>query len=435
MKKSMNQMVGLLALMLISINVYAADSYKMIVCGTLLDVESKEVLKNQNILVRNDVIEAMGTRVSTPAGTEILDLSDSVCMPGLMDMHVHIMINSTKSDTDIQSLRDSVADKTLFGLRNLQTLLNLGFTTIRIPGDGDKSYATLALRNAINRGEFKGPRMLVAPHAYSPTGGHGDWTNSFAYDSNVPLAINIVDGKDQIRRKLRESFKYGSDWVKIMATGGVMSQNDDPEVTAYSEEEFRVFAEETHRHKKKITAHAHGDAGARAAIEAGFDSIEHITLMQRETAKLMAEKGTVYVPTRYVLEWILAMGETGGITANNLAKANFVADRHLESIKMAYEEGVKMVLGSDPIYPMNEAIREFNSMANVLGDNWYVLQMGTINSAELLGLENEIGSLKVGKQADIVATPNNPIDDMENIEAVNFVMQGGSVIRKAETKK
>jgi len=405
------------------------DRYQDIHCGKLLDVEKKQTLSSQHILVKNDVIVELGASVSAPADAEKIDLSNQVCMPGLMDMHVHILYDTSKHTIDYSALVNSSADVTLFGLRNLQSLLNQGFTTIRIPGDGDKTYATIALKNAINRGEFDGPRMLVAPHLLSPTGGHGD-LNSYAADSHLPVTVNIVDGVDDIRRTLRMEFKYGADWIKIMASGGVMSQHDDPNVSAYSEEELAVFVEEAHRHNKKITVHAHGDAGMYAAVKAGVDSVEHGTMMSKRTAKLMAKKGTYLVPTVYVLDWILEMGKKGAITANNLAKAQLVARMHSNSVKMAYKYGVKMALGSDPIFPMDQAIREFDAMAKRIPDNWYVLQMGTINSAEMLGLEKDIGSLAVGKQADIIAAPESPIDEMSNIEQVNFVMKGGKVIRQ-----
>jgi imidazolonepropionase-like amidohydrolase len=228
---------------------------------------------------------------------------------------------------------------------------------------------------------------------------------------------------------VRREIKYGADWIKVMASGGVMSQHDDPEVAAYTDEEFAAMADETHRHKKKITAHAHGDAGIRAAVAAGFDSIEHATMMEEETARLMAEKGTYYVPTLYVVDWILERGATGGISANNLAKAELVADKHARSVQMAGKHGVHLIVGSDPIFPMAEAIREFTSLARRVNDTWLVLRAGTINPATMLDLEDEIGSLEPGKQADIVATPKSPIESMQNIEHVSFVMKGGVIVR------
>ncbi len=404
-----------------------ASDYTHIRCGQLLDVESKKVLQNQDILIKGDVIEAIGPKLTAPAQAASIDLSNQVCMPGLMDMHVHIMFDSSKPA--IRHFTETASELTLFGLRNLWSLLDQGFTTIRIPGDGGGDYSTIALRDAINRGEFRGPRMLVAPTLHGPTGGHSDH-NSIASDIHMPVRRQIVNGADEARKAVRTEIKYGADWIKVHSTGGVMSMYDDPTVASYTQEEYEAFASEAHRHKKKITAHAHADAGAVGAINAGFDSIEHGTLLQPSTLKLMAKKGVVLVPTRYVLDWILERGQQGSITSNNFGKAQLVADAHIEAIKNAYKYKVKMALGSDPIFPMHLAIREFDAMNKILDDEWYVLRMGTINSAELLGLEDQIGSLKVGKQADIVATPKSPIDDMKNIEQVSFVMKGGDIVRQ-----
>ncbi|QIB66986.1 metal-dependent hydrolase family protein [Kineobactrum salinum] len=406
-----------------------ATTYQEIRCGTLLDVEQEKTLTDQRILVRDDVIAEIGKSVSSPEGTAVIDLSDRVCMPGLMDMHTHLFIDTTGVTLDQSAPTRSSAFNTIKGLQNLKVLLDSGFTTVRVPGDFDYYYAGIELRDAIARGELRGPRMLVAPHAISPLGGHGD-LNTYAPDLPHPvMGPMIADGEEAIRRAVRKEIKHGADWIKVMATGGVMSQRDDPEVSAYTKDEFRAFAEEAHRHNRKITAHAHGDAGIRAAVEAGFDSIEHATLAEPETARLMAKKGTYYVPTLYVVDWILEQGQSGGISADNLKKARLVARKHAGSVKLAYDAGVKMVVGSDPIFPMEQAVREFNAMAKRIPDNWYVLKAGTISAAEMLGLQESIGSLTEGKQADIVAAPENPIDDMSHIESVNFVMKGGVVIR------
>jgi imidazolonepropionase-like amidohydrolase len=239
----------------------------------------------------------------------------------------------------------------------------------------------------------------------------------------------IVDGPDNLRRAVRQEIKYGADWIKVMASGGVMSQHDDPEVAGYSDAELEALADEAHRHKKRITAHAHGDAGAYAAVKAGFDSIEHATMMTERTVKLMAKQGTYYVPTFRVLDWVLELGDQGGITADNLRKAKLVAEQHDKSAQMAYKHGVPMVIGSDCIFPMEEAILEFSAFAKRIPDNWYVLRAGTINAAAMLGLENEIGSLEAGKKADLVAAPANPIEDMAAVEQVDFVMKSGRIVR------
>lgn len=398
-------------------------------CGHVLDVEAQTILSDQRILVEDGRIIAMGKEVPAPPDADVIDLSDRYCAPGLMDMHVHLFIDLTGSTLDQAAPAQSSAFNALMGLRNAQTLLRLGFTTIRVPGDMDYHYAGIEVRNAINRGEFQGPRMLVAPHAISPLGGHGDF-NSYAPDLPVKvLGPFIADGVDAVRRAVRQEIKYGADWIKVMASGGVMSQHDDPAVAAYTQDEFDAFADEAHRHRKKITAHAHGDAGIRMAVMAGFDSIEHGTMMSQQTAELMAENGTFYVPTLYVVDWILETGRQGGISANNLEKAQRVSAMHSRSVGLAYKAGVKLVVGSDPIYPMEQAIREFAALAERVPDNWAVLQAGTINPAQMLGMGEEIGRLAVGMRADIVAMPDNPIDDITHIEAVDFVMKGGTVIR------
>ncbi len=431
--RRLDPLVGWLALGAAGLFVASAGHAATVIqCGQLLDVIEKQTLTDQQILVEDDMITAIAPRVDAPDDARVIDLGDHTCMPGLMDMHIHLFIDATGRTLDESAPTQSSAYNALMGLRNAQTLLELGFTTIRVPGDMDYHYAGIELRDAIARGWHTGPRMLVAPHAITPLGGHGDF-NSYSPDLPVELTGPLVaDGVDEVRRAVRREIKYGADWIKIMASGGVMSQNDDPEVAAYTREEFEAFADETHRHGKKITAHAHGDAGIRAAVEAGFDSIEHATMMAPETARLMAEKGTYYVPTLYVVDWILERGATGGISANNLAKAKLVAEKHGNSVKLAASAGVNLVIGSDPIFPMDEAIREFTSLARRVPDTWLVLRAGTINPAHMLGLEDEIGSLEIGKQADIVASPESPIDNMQNIENVAFVMKGGVVIKGGE---
>jgi len=397
-------------------------------CGRFYDVENKQVHLNRQILIENGRITAIGRSIDAPKDTLKIDLKDQSCLPGLMDMHVHLVLETTKGIMDYLGKTQSSAYNALRGLKQAQTLLDIGFTTIRVPGTLASHYYAVELREAINRGDFIGPRMIVAPHALSPIGGHGDF-NSYAPDTAVLLGNNIVDGPDAIRAKVREQIKFGADWIKVMASGGVMSQHDDPNVAAYTAEEFHAFASEVHRHNKKITAHAHGDAGIRAAVEAGFDSIEHGTMMSEDTARLMAEKGTYWIPTFFVLDWILEMGRKQGITKNNLSKAQLVGTRHNQSMEYALKHGVKIVLGSDPIFPMELAIKEFAAMDKRIPDKWIILKAGTITAAEMLGMDKELGSLSVGKLADIVAMPGDPLTNMSAIENVTFVMKGGEIIR------
>jgi imidazolonepropionase-like amidohydrolase len=398
-------------------------------CGYILDVESKKALKDQYITVENGVITAISTTPSSRQELIDIDLSDKYCMPGLIDSHVHLFIDATRHTPDQTIPTHSSAYNALHGLKKAQTLLNSGFTTIRIVGDVDYGFASVEIKKAFESEIFIGPRMFVAPHPFSPTGGHGD-LNSYAPD--MPFEVTgplVVDGVDEIRKQVRREIKYGADWIKVLVTGGVISQHDDPRVSVYTQEELNAVAEEAHRYNKKIMAHAHGDSGIKMALAAGFDSIEHGTLMEEDTIKLMAKNGTYYIPTIYVVDWILDVGAKNGMPADTLAKAKAMRGSLSRSVQLAYKHGVKLVLGSDPIFPMEESIREFSAMAVDIPDPWVVLQAGTITAAEMLGVKDKIGSIGVGKVADIVATPMNPIVKMSNIENVQFVMKGGKVIR------
>ncbi len=405
-----------------------ADRWTIIDAGHLVDVTNKRVLADQQILLKNDRIEAIGDKVDAPPGAQRIDLSDAYVLPGLMDMHVHVFATYNEKSRLEAVVTQSSADNALIGLKNLQKLLRSGFTTVRMPGDKDQKFAAISIRNAINRGDFEGPRMFVAPHFMGPLGGHGD-LNSVSADWEDKIVGQVIPaGTAGMQDAVRREIKFGADWIKIMATGGVMSQFDDPNAQAFSDEEFQALADEAHRHGKKITAHAHGNAGAYAAVKAGFDCIEHGTMINQVTIDLMVQNGTYLVPTLYVLDWILAQGPSGGISANNYAKALEVSKTHKKALRAAYEAGVKIALGSDPVYPHEEAIREFAAMVDAGIAPWDVLRAGTINAAALLEIEDDLGSLEAGKIADIVAVPGSPVNDIEQIEDVFFVMKEGRVI-------
>lgn len=398
-------------------------------CGLMLDIENEEVLANYDILIEGGVITAIGADIEVPADTASIDLSGKVCMPGLMDVHTHLNLNGMRNGSlDQLSTTQSSAFNALVALRDAQRMLEMGYTTIRVPGDADYHFANIDVKRAIERGDFDGPDMFVAPHYLSPLGGHGD-LNSFAPDNPHKIQGQaIVGGIDSVREAVRREIKYGADWIKVMASGGVISQHDDPEVTAFTDAEFKAMADEAHRHKKRITAHAHGDAAIYAAVNAGFDSIEHATLATKRTIKLMADKGTFYIPTLYVVDWILEQGVKGGITANSYEKAVAVSKQHSNVVSMAYKYDVKMCIGADQIYPIELSRKEFVAMAERIRDNWYVLKAGTLYPAQMLGIASQVGTIAVGKRADIIALDKSPVADMANIETVSFVMKRGKVV-------
>jgi imidazolonepropionase-like amidohydrolase len=396
-------------------------------CGHVLDPASGELVANGRILVTGTTIRAVGPDVDGGDAARV-DLSDATCLPGLIDLHTHFMVTMDRSVT-ANFLERSSAEKALLAMRKANEMLEQGFTTVRIPGDLEYHFANIAVRDAIQRGEYPGPRMLVAPSPIGPTGGHSD-LNELATDTFHIPGTTIRAGADNAREEVRRQLKGGADWIKVMASGGVMSQNDDPEVQAFTREEFEALAEETHRHGKRITAHAHGNAAIVAAAEAGFDSIEHGTMIEGSGIEAMLASGTVLIPTAYVLDWVVAQGATGGITEDNYRKAMLVQERRDESLMQAYRAGVPIAFGTDQIFPHQETPREFVSLVRIGIDPLDAIRAATITAARLLGLEAEIGGVAPGMQADLIAVPGNPLDDVATLDEVLFVMKAGPIVRQ-----
>ncbi len=396
-------------------------------CGVMLDVIKQKHVRNIEIVISDGVIERIGP---IPAGSKAtVDLSEAHCLPGLMDLHVHLFLDSTRETIFDQFVKKSSADNALKGLKTLQTMLNNGFTTVRVPGDLDRHFATISLRNAIARGDYDGPRMQVAPHALSPLGGHADLNDVAPDGPAVTGAVIVAAGVDNVREAVRREVKFGADWIKIMGSGGVMSEHDDPAAQAWTDDEFVAFADEAHRLGKKITAHVHGNVPAITAANAGFDSIEHGTMLEDDGIEAMRKNGTVLIPTVYVLDWIVEQGPSGGISEDNHQKAVRVAARRNQALSKAYKAGVRIAFGSDPIYPPEDTPKEFSHMVKAGIPPWGAIAAGTIVAAELLDLDDRLGSLEVGKRADIVAVPGDPVADIGVMESVIFVMQDGKTIR------
>ena len=348
---------GAYLLLLASLLVGAAADAGVVAiqCGALIDSVDEKALPQVTIVVSDDKIISVGQRDAIPDNADRIDLSDSYCLPGLIDAHTHLM-------TGGRSLNSSSAAKTLTGLKNAQTMLQQGFTTLRVPGDGDVGFGAITLRDAFANGLFVGPRMQVAPHAICPLGGHCD-SNSIAPDSGIPTVPHVIKaGEDSVREAVRRELKYGADWIKVYATGGIMSVGDDPRVQSFTDAELAAFSDETHRHGKKITAHIHGSGAVKTAVRVGFDSVEHGTLMDDEAIGMMVESGTWLVPTVYVLDYILEQGETRRISPESMAKARDIVRVRDVSFRKAYKAGVKMAVGSDQIFPHEHSAREFSAL-------------------------------------------------------------------------
>lgn len=381
------------------------------------------------ILVENDRISDLGTNPNMiPASATVLDLGDRTLIPGLHDNHCHLMLQPQNFDQLIY--KRSASAMVLDGYVNANKALMAGFTTIRDPGDCDRQYGLVDLRRAIENGKLPGPRLIVAPHFLSPTGGHGD-ANDFAYDLHLAGIGRIVDGVDEMRKAVREEIKYGADWIKVFVSGGVLSKGDNPVHSTYSPEEIRTAAAEAHRLGKKITAHAHGAEAIRFCVEAGYDGIEHCTMVDGETIALMKERGITCVPTLYVLDFLVEKNNGLDLTDDLIEKARTMRRHQRQRFSEIVKARVPVAYGTDiGVFAHGENWRDFPLLVECGMTPLDALRTATINSAKMNGIDHEVGTLEIGKRADIVAVSGNPLEDVSSLSRVVFVMRDGMVYKK-----
>ncbi len=400
----------------------------VIKAGRILDVRTGHYLTEQTILVEGGRIIAVGgtqeLEARVPAGARVIDLSKQTVLPGLIDCHTHLTFSPNLIGP--ARLHMSVPREALLGARNARVTLEAGFTTVR--NLGAHGYADIALRDAINAGDVPGPRMVASGPALSITGGHFDenfLAPQFHYSSD-----GVADGVTGVTVKVRENIKFGADVIKFMATGGVLSEGDDPALEQYSPEEMRAIVATAHGLGRKVAAHAHGALGIRNAVLAGVDSIEHGTYIDEECIRLMKERGTYLVPTLYLLEWFPAHASQLGITPGVLEKARVVMQLAGKNIGLAMRSGVKVALGTDAaVYPHGLNAHEFAAMTRLGLTPLQAIQAATINAADLLGWTNRVGTLEAGKFADLIAVDGDPLADVTVLERVAFVMKDGQVVK------
>lgn len=411
------------AAMLFATSALAETTY--IKAGSLFESRSGRVSRDAVIVVEDDRITAVGgSDIDIPANAEVVDLSDSFVLPGVMDMHTHVVGNL--DNYFFAGYFQSPHRATIGGVVNAEKTLMAGFTTIRNVGASD--YADIALRNAINDGEIPGPRMAVSGPSLGITGGHCD-SNSLN-SSFEERSDGVADGPWAVRERVRKNVKYGADLTKFCATGGVFSKGTKVGMTQYTLEEMQAIVDESHTHDRRVAAHAHGNEGIKRAITAGVDSIEHASFLDREAIQMGIDRGTYFAIDIYNTEYTLEMGAANGVPEENINKEREVGTRQRQSFTLAVEMGARVVFATDSgVYPHGDNGKQFARAVRFGMTPTQAIQSATTLTAELLGWEDRVGEIAPGMFADIIAVDGNPLDDISELEDVDFVMKGGVVYK------
>jgi len=424
-----------IALATCAVSAFAADKVIVLKAAHLFDGKSKTLAQNAVVIVQGNKIIDVGSNLSAPADAEVIDLGDATLSPGFMDGHTHLTSDYTNYNKErLEQIDLNVSEKALRATIYARATLEAGFTTVRDLGSrfpGSKEMVDVALRNSINKGYIVGPRMLVATFGIGATGGHFDPTSGFRdmlFGHEPDYSEGIADGPDAIRKAVRFEVKNGADVIKAAVSGGVFSLADEVDTPQFTPAEMAALVDESHRLRKKVAVHCHGDQAAKDAIEAGVDSIEHGSFLKPETLQLMKTKGTYLVPTLMATEWILAKLDSYPPALQAKAKAAGAA--RTDMFRNAVKLGVKIALGTDAaVYPHGQNAKEFKLMVDLGMQPIETLRAATSSDADLLGISAKVGTLEKGKLADIVAMPGDPTTDITATERISFVMKEGKIVK------
>jgi imidazolonepropionase-like amidohydrolase len=412
-----------------------ADERVLIRAGRLIDVEREEILTDRVVVVDGDRIVDVLSEAPVETASPMIDLSGYTVLPGLIDCHAH-MIGEMETGLGYASLvMRTAAQEAMSGVRNARATVEAGFTTVRDVGTF-RAFVDCALRDAIEAGDVTGPRMMCAGAFVTVSGGGGDVTGLAPdVDAVVPidLRFGVANSVDEVRQRVRKILGGGADFIKVIATGAVLTEGTSPGAPEFTEDEIRAAVDEAALSGRHVAAHAHGAEGIKRAVRAGVRSIEHGSLMDDEAIDLMASHGTYLVADVYCGDWIAEEGARGGWSAEVLRKNDETTDAQREGFTKSVKAGVKIAYGTDSgVYPHAWVAKQFAYMVRLGMTPMEAIRSATVVASELMGWQDRVGSLSPGKLADLIAVKGDPIEDVSVLEDVAFVMKGGAIVKMKE---
>ena len=411
----------------------AAPRQTVITAARYLDVATGKYIEHPAIFVGADgriTSIADARTVRWDADVKHIDMGDKTLLPGLIDMHVHL-----DSPADIGGWRGLEYTDSFFSVMaaaNGRAMLDAGFTTVR--NVGSARWNDLGLQQAVDGGRIVGPRIVGAGHALGVTGGHCDITGLPPSMEKSGKAEGVADSPDEFRYQVRRQKKYGARVIKICATGGVFSHNDEPGQQQMTPAELEAVVDEAHMAGLRVAAHAHGAAGIKAAIRAGIDTIEHASLVDDEGIKLAVERKQPvwFAMDIYNTDYTQAEGEKNGVLEDSMRKDREIGQLQRDNFRKAYKAGVRMIFGTDAgVMPHWLSARQFNTMVTYGMTPLDAIRAATLNAAQALGWEKDVGVIGIGRYADFVAVDGDPLADVRELEGVDGVIKGGVVIERA----